>query len=144
MASKFAQGIFNPKNPAKYVGKGTIRYRSGWELTAFNMIDQHPSILQWASESIVIPYIDKATGKKKNYIPDLFLIYKDKNGVKKAEIVEIKPSSQTGQNKPKNLAESAVIMRNLSKWSAASAYAAKNGMTFRVITEKDLFGQKGK
>lgn len=139
---KFAQGIYNPKNIEKYIGKGTCRYRSSWELSTFLMLDQHPSVLQWASESIIVPYRDPVTGRKKNYIPDLFIIYKDATGVKKAEIVEIKPSSQTGQFKPKNLAEAATISRNQSKWSAATAYAVKNGMTFRVITESDIFGKK--
>jgi len=31
MARKFAQGKFEPKNPAKYIGTGTPTYRSGRE-----------------------------------------------------------------------------------------------------------------
>ena len=28
----FQQGNYQVKNPSKYIGKGTPRYRSGWEL----------------------------------------------------------------------------------------------------------------
>lgn len=142
MAGRFANGVFKPKNPDKYIGRGTIRYRSSWELSVFLALDQHPSVEAWASESLVVKYKDPITNKLKNYIPDLFVIYKDKNGIKKAEIIEIKPSGQTGQFKPKNLNEAAVIAKNQAKWQAGMAYAAKNGIGFRVVTEHDLFGAK--
>lgn len=137
--SRFAQGIYKPKNPNKYIGRGLPKYRSSWELSAFRTMDEHPSILQWASESIMIPYKDPVTNKKKNYIPDLFIIFKDRTGEKKAEILEIKPSGQTGMKKTRSLMERAVITRNQAKWAAAMAYCAKQGIGFRVITEKDLF-----
>jgi len=136
---KWTQGVFKPKNPEKYVGKGTIKYRSGWELTAFRMLDEHPSILNWASESIIIPYLDPLTNKKKNYIPDLFIIYRDKDGNQKTEIVEIKPSSQAGVTKARSIVEQAQVIKNQAKWVAAQQFCQKHGMGFRVVTEKDLF-----
>ena len=39
MASKFAQGIFKPKHPEKYVGNHAPKYRSSWELMMFNFAD---------------------------------------------------------------------------------------------------------
>jgi hypothetical protein len=33
---------------------------------------------------------------------------------------------------------------NRAKWAAAAQYCAKRGWFFRIMTEKDLFGKKGK
>ena len=46
---KFAQGAFKLKNPEKYVGNGTPRYRSSWEFAVMKMCDENPGIQQWAS-----------------------------------------------------------------------------------------------
>ena len=54
--ANFRQGIYTVKNPGKYVGKGAPRYRSGWELTFMMFLDSNDNIMQWASESITIPY----------------------------------------------------------------------------------------
>lgn len=136
---KWSQGIFEPSHPEKYIGKGRIKFRSGWEKTMMIFLDNHPSILQWSSESIIIPYTDCLTKKKKNYIPDFFIIYVDKLGVKKAEIIEVKPSKQAGLTKTKSLVEQAQVLKNRSKWEAAKAWADKQGIGFRVVTELSLF-----
>ena len=99
---KYAQGIYTVKNPHKYVGKGKPRYRSGWELTFMIFCDINDKVLQWASESIVIPYIHPITGKRKNYIPDFFIVYQDKYWKKKAELIEIKPKAQSIIEEKKN------------------------------------------
>ena len=52
--SKWAQGLYQPKNPEKYAGKKTPRYRSSWEWAFMRFCDNNPSIMQWASESIQI------------------------------------------------------------------------------------------
>ena len=91
MSMKFSQGLFEPKHPEKYAGRGSIRYRSSWELKFMNFLDENPAIKHWASESISIPYKNPIVGKTKSYIPDFFIIYEDAQGNKKAEIVEIKP-----------------------------------------------------
>ena len=95
MANKFQQGIYECKNPRKYVGKHRPKYRSGWELKFMRMLDTHPNILAWASEAHRIPYKNPLTGKQSTYVPDLLIVYKDKNGTNHAEFVEIKPASQT-------------------------------------------------
>ena len=101
--------------------------------------DNHPSILNWASESIAIDYRDPLTNKQKRYFPDFFVVYIDANGIKKAEIIEVKPSTQTGQRKTKSAINNAQIIKNHAKWNAALAWAAKNGCTFKILTEIEIF-----
>ena len=50
MANKFQQGIYEVRNPRKYVGKHRPKYRSGWELKFMRLLDDNPNILAWASE----------------------------------------------------------------------------------------------
>ena len=71
--SKYAQGQFQIRNPEKYVGKKTPTYRSGWEFVFMQFCDNNDNILQWASESISIPYRNPLTGKNTIYIPDFFI-----------------------------------------------------------------------
>ena len=84
--SKFANGIYKVKNPAKYVGKNNPKYRSGWEHAFMRFCDTNDNILQWASESINIPYRNPITGKQSIYVPDFLITYRDKNNQVKAEI----------------------------------------------------------
>jgi len=136
----WAQGSFTPKNPQKYVGKHTPRYRSGWELTFMNFCDNNNSVLYWASEAIAVPYRNPLTGKPSQYIPDFFVVYQNKHGKKIAEVVEIKPKKQSLiESKKASAKDRAVVAVNHAKWAAAMAYCKQQGYTFRVITEDDLF-----
>jgi len=76
---KWAQGIFTPKNPKKYVGNHSPRYRSGWELRVMMFLDENQHITHWASEAISIPYRNPLTGKHSMYIPDFFVVYEIEN-----------------------------------------------------------------
>ena len=137
---KFSQGIFTPKNPQKYIGRGSIRYRSGWELQFMNFLDNHPSIKQWASESISIKYENPIVQKTKSYVPDFFIIYEDASGNRKGELVEIKPHKETtleAAGRSQKAQIQAVV--NNAKWAAAQAWCKNQGVTFRVITEHDMF-----
>lgn len=137
--SKFTQGIFQPRNPQKYVGTKSIKFRSSWELAFMRFCDNHPSILQWASESIRIPYSNPLTGKKTTYVPDFFILYQDKNGQNHAELIEIKPSSQSTMESAKSNYDKVSVVVNMSKWQAAKAFCAAQGLTFRIVTEQQLF-----
>lgn len=138
--ANWAQGKFTPKNPQKYVGKHSPRYRSGWELTFMMFCDNHDGVIYWASEAMSIPYKNPFTGKITNYVPDFFVMYEDKYGRKKAEIVEIKPKKQSLiESRVASAKDRAVVALNHAKWSAAMAYCKQQGYTFRVITEDDLF-----
>ena len=115
--SHWAQGSYDVINRAKYVGKGTPRYRSGWELSFMRFCDTNDHILQWASESIAIPYKHPLTGKMTQYIPDFLITYRSKMSSR----------------------DRAVVAINYAKWHSATLWAKRNGMTFRVITEDDMF-----
>lgn len=136
---KFAQGIFIPKNPDKYVGKRKICFRSSWELVLMNFLDNHISVLKWASEAIAIPYMCPFNKRVTQYVPDFFVIYLDRDGTQHVEIVEVKPFKETGQQKTRSQRDTLVSIRNLAKWAAAQAYCEKNGFKFRVLTEFDIF-----
>ena len=137
---RYAQGIFIPTNPEKYVGNHKPKYRSGWEFTFMQFCDKNKSVLKWASEAIYIQYRHPFTGKPTNYIPDFFIVYENKYGKQIAEVVEIKPKKQSLiESKLANARDRAVVAVNHAKWQAANAYCKKNGLTFRVITENELF-----
>ena len=137
--SKFAQGVFTPKNPEKYVGKGKPRYRSGWEMSFMMFLDNNKNILQWASESVAIQYRHPFTGKITNYIPDFLITYRTKNNTMQAELVEIKPHGQSVIEGKMNEKARMVVAINHAKWQAARVWAQANGLVFRVLTERELF-----
>lgn len=138
--ANWAQGQFTPKNGHKYVGKHKPRYRSGWELTFMTFCDSNDNVIYWASESMAIPYLNPMTGKRANYIPDFFVVYRNKHGKQIAEVVEIKPKKQSLiESKVASARDRAVVAVNHAKWAAAMAYCKSQGLTFRVITEDDLF-----
>jgi hypothetical protein len=138
--AKWAQGIYVPKNPQKYVGNHKPKYRSGWELAFMQFCDNNTSVLQWSSESLRIPYRHPLTGKPTIYVPDFLVLYENKRGQKVAEIVEIKPKKQSIiESKVASTRDRAVVAINHAKWAAANAYCKAQGLTFRVITEDDLF-----
>lgn len=138
---KFIQGVYTVENIQKYVGKNEPRYRSGWELMFFKYLDNNPAILQWASESVTIPYRNPLTGKNTIYVPDILMVYQHRSGERMAELVEIKPSTQAMISEAKSIQDRASVAINHAKWNAASAWCKKNGLRFRVLTEQDLFHQ---
>lgn len=138
--ANWAQGIFTPTNPQKYIGKHKPRYRSGWEFTFMQFCDKNDAVLKWASEAISIPYRNPLTGKPSMYIPDFFIVYQNKFGKQIAEMVEIKPKKQSLiESKAASAKDRAVVAVNHAKWAAATAYCKQNGFKFRVVTEDDLF-----
>lgn len=142
---RFAQGQFKPKNAEKYVGKRNPHARSSWEFVFMKMLDEHPGVESWASESIQIPYRDPLTGKSTIYVPDFFVVYKDRNGKKHAELVEVKPSNQTLRERVgRSRYNQEQYIKNLAKWEAANAWCKQQGIRFRVINEDDIFHQGNK
>ena len=137
--AKYSQGFFTPKNPEKYIGKNKPKFRSSWEMVFMTFLDQNINISQWASESISIPYRHPLTGKISNYIPDFVVVYKNKNGKQLAEVVEIKPRSQSILIEAKSKSDHMAVIVNTAKWNAAQIFCKRAGMKFRVITEHDIF-----
>ena len=133
------------KNPAKYIGKKTPLARSSWEFVFMRMLDEHVGVEHWASESIQIPYQDPLTGKYTIYVPDFFIVYKDKNGKKNAEVVEVKPANQQLKERVgKSRYNQEQYIKNMAKWEAASAWCKQNQLKFRIINEDDIFHQGNK
>jgi hypothetical protein len=137
--SRWAQGNYVIINREKYAGNGTPRYRSGWELSFMKFCDTNDHVLQWASESIAIPYRHPITGKMTQYIPDFLITYRNRDNTVRAELIEIKPKSQSVIESKMNSRDRAVVAINYAKWDAATKWARKNGLSFRVITENDMF-----
>ena len=143
--AKFAQGRFEMKNPSKYVGTRTPLARSSWEFVFMRMLDEHQGVEKWASESIQIPYRDPLTGKYTIYVPDFFITYIDKNGAKHAEVVEVKPASQTLlENVGKSVYNQQQYVKNMAKWEAATKWCKQQGIKFRVVNEEHIFHQGSK
>ena len=141
--SKYSQDNFIPKNPHKLVGNATPFYRSSWELTVMTLLDNHPNVIQWASESITIPYINPLTGKRSLYVPDFFVLYRDKSGRERAELIEVKPRKEAIAENAKSKRDRAALVVNTAKWAAAMTYCKKAGINFRILTENDIYITKG-
>jgi hypothetical protein len=142
--SKYS-GSFTPKNPKKYIGTFPIIYRSSWEHKMCMLLDSHPNVLEWASETIAIPYINPFSKKKSkvsNYYPDFYVMMVDKTGKRVIEIIEIKPAKETFMERAKSQRDKLCVVQNHQKWTAAKQYCEQQGYTFRVLTELDIWGKK--
>tara|TARA_B100001057_G_C22823252_1_gene940308 strand:- start:530 stop:952 length:423 start_codon:yes stop_codon:yes gene_type:complete len=138
--ARWAQGLYQPKHQDKYIGKKTPRYRSSWEWAFMNFCDNNPSVMQWASESIQIPYRHPLTGKNTIYVPDFFIVYNSKGKKRIAELIEVKPNNQTKlENIGKNVQNQAAYIVNKAKWEAAGKWCKHKGIRFRILTESDIF-----
>lgn len=136
---RWAQGVYEVKNSTKYVGKSKPRYRSGWEFAFMSFCDNNDSILQWASESITIPYLNPLSGRQTIYVPDFFITYRTRDNQVKAEVIEIKPKKQSVIESKQSARDRAAVAVNYAKWDAATKWCRRQGLTFRVITEDDMF-----
>lgn len=139
------QGRFIPKNPHKYRGNfDNIIFRSSWERRVMVYLDDHPSIVEWSSEEIIIPYVSPIDNRYHRYYVDFFLKIKTKDGQTKTMLWEIKPAAQTQQpEKKKRVTKQYIteVMRwgvNEAKWKAATEYCLDRGWEFKLITEHDL------
>lgn len=111
------------------------------------MLDEHPGVEYWASESVRIPYRCPLSGKYTTYVPDFLITYCDKNGKKHAELVEVKPACQTFKEATgKSQYNQQQYIKNMAKWEAAQAYCKQNGIVFRVVNEDQIYhtGKKRK
>lgn len=155
------KGVYKPKKPEKYRGDPTkIVYRSSWELKFMSWCDRTTSVLEWSSETVVVQYrtaLDEANERKKNlnykiyhrYFIDFYVKLKLRDGTTKRWLVEVKPLHQTkppelpasGKKTPGFQRAVKTWIVNSAKWEAAREFAADRNMEFKLITEKDLYGQ---
>ena len=139
------KGYYKPKNPKKYRGNPSrIVYRSLWERKYMIYCDSTPSILEWGSEEIIIPYRSPLDGKSHRYYPDFYIKVREKSGKISRYIVEIKPKKQTkpphGKDKRTKAYRNAVLTfaKNKAKWNAAENYCDDRQMKFLILTEDHL------
>ena len=105
--------------------------------------DNNPSILQWWSEEIIIPY-RAPDGKIRRYYPDFWIKVREKSGKITKYIIEVKPKQPLKPpGKPKRqtkgyLREAYEYARNQAKWKAAVEYCQDRLYEFKVMTEDEL------
>ncbi len=138
-------GKYQVKNKEKYIANlQECEYRSTWELRYMKYLDKNPSVLEWASENVVIPYYNPIEKKSRRYFVDFYVKVLAKDGSIKKYIIEIKPYSQCNPpKKPKRQSskyknELKTYVRNQAKWKAARKWAEMRDWEFIVITEKEL------
>ena len=142
---KYYQGKFRPRNPKKYKGDITnIVYRSSWELKFLNYCDKNESIIEYASEEIVIPYRSPIDNKIHRYFVDFYVKIKDKSGNIAKYLIEIKPKKQTlppkiSTRKTKYyINEVLEYVKNQAKWSSAENFCLDRQLKFLILTENEL------
>lgn len=141
------KGTFRPKNPQKYKGNANnIVYRSRWELLLMTRLDEHPDVLQWSSEEVIVPYRSPMDGRIHRYFPD-FLVKKrnHSNGLVETVMIEVKPKAQTkppevktGKPTKRYLNEVYTWGVNSAKWKAAENYCKDRGWKFQIMHEDHL------
>jgi hypothetical protein len=93
---------------------------------------------------LIIPYVSPVDKRYHRYFPDFLVKYKDKNGVQKTMLIEVKPDNQTKpppipKRKTKRFIQEVMTYGvNQAKWKAAEEYCLDRGWEFRVLTEDHL------
>ena len=135
----WSQSIFKPKNPQKCINVNPVKCRSSWEAAFCRWLDEHPGVVQWGSEVIAIDYWNPIKKRPAKYYPDFLIKYIDAKGVIKTELIEIKPSKETCMEQAKSRYDKIMIIQNRAKWEAAFKVCKQADITFRILTEAQLF-----
>lgn len=145
MAHSYHKRKYTPIHPEKYQGDPTdIIMRSSWETRFAQWCDNNSNVVQWSSETTVIPYICPTDNKRHRYFVDFKIQVKDANGGTKTYVVEVKPDKQTRPPEiPKRKSKQYIneVMtwgKNDAKWKAAREYCKDRGYEFVILTEYDL------
>jgi len=139
------KGVFQITNPSKYIGNPTkVIYRSMWERRFMKFCDTNKSVIRWASEEVVIPYINPIDKKQHRYFVDFLVEIKTVEGIK-TWLIEIKPKKQCKEPQKKKrvtksyITEVKMWITNKAKWNAAKQVSDIKGWKFKILTEDDLF-----
>jgi len=142
---RYHQGFYELKNPEKYVGDpNKVIFRSGLEKRWYKYFDNEKNIVNFGVEEFFIPYVSPTDNKVHRYFVDA--IFKLKNGER--VIAEIKSWSQCQEPKKPKTNNKKSLMKyvtelktyeiNQAKWDAAEKFCKQKGITFMVLTEKNL------
>tara|TARA_R110000803_G_scaffold46201_3_gene97183 strand:+ start:1021 stop:1464 length:444 start_codon:yes stop_codon:yes gene_type:complete len=136
---------YKPKFPKKYKGDPTkIVCRSSWETKYCIWLDHNSSVLEWASEEVVIPYKSPIDNKWHRYFTDFFVKVQTKDGGTEIWIVEIKPMKETRPPRVRKRRTKGYINEvktwgvNEAKWIAAQKWCEERKYKFIILTEKEL------
>ena len=145
MYTKTYKGRFRVANAAKYKGDITnIVYRSLWELKFMKWCDSSISVVEWGSETVIIPYISPIDNKVHRYFVDFYIKVKTKTDSIEKYLIEIKPEKFTKppeipKKKTKRFIDEVFQYGvNDAKWKAAFEFCKDRNMKFIILTEKDL------
>jgi hypothetical protein len=145
MYTKTYKGKYRVNNVEKYRGDITnIVYRSLWELRFMKWCDSSKSVIEWGSETVIIPYVSPVDKRIHRYFVDFYIKVKTSSNLIEKYLVEIKPERFT---KPPEIPErktkrfiNEVFQYgvNDAKWKAAFEFCKDRNMKFIILTEKDL------
>lgn len=103
--------------------------------------DRNPNIIAVSYEGFYINYIDTTSSPpvpRKYYIDFIIYVRNPDNTVRKVW-VEIKMKKEVDKpTKSKNPDDMKIWIKNQCKWKSAVSMARKQGVDFRIITEKEL------
>jgi len=139
------KGRYKVLNPSKYRGElqGVV-YRSSWELKFMKWCDTNVSVLEWGSETVVIPYKSPVDSRLHRYFVDFYIKIRTKEDKVVRYLVEIKPEKFTKppiipkKQSRKFIEEVFQYGTNQAKWKAAEEFCQERGMKFLILTENDL------
>lgn len=106
--------------------------------------DNNPSIIEWGSEEVIIPYRSPIDGRVHRYYVDFYIKVLTKDGEYKKYLIEIKPKNQTTPPPPTKrqtkLYKDKVLtfIKNQAKWQAANNFCETRQMKFLILTEDHL------
>jgi hypothetical protein len=140
------KGRYSPVNKEKYQGNPTnVIYRSLWERKFMKWCDLSESVIKWGSEETVVPYVSPLDNKIHRYFIDFYVQLRDKDGILKSYLVEVKPKKYTKPPKtnPKRktrawFSEVKNWGVNEAKWKAAEEFAKDKNWQFIILTEDHL------
>ena len=140
------KGRYSPINKEKYQGNPTnVIYRSLWERKFMKWCDLSESVIKWGSEETVVPYVSPLDNKIHRYFIDVYVQLRDKDGILKSYLVEVKPKKYTKPPKtnPKRktrawFSEVKNWGVNEAKWKAAEEFAKDKNWQFIILTEDHL------
>ena len=112
----YKQGIFKPINREKCLNKTEVVYRSHMEFRLMKMCDKNPSVLEWSSEAVIVPYSNPIKGKLCRYYIDAYIKLQTNSGPKQF-LVEIKPERQTKPPVPSKRKKKTTILYENATWA---------------------------
>jgi hypothetical protein len=139
------KGRYRIENIKKYKGDiSDVIYRSSWELKFMRWCDSNSSVLEWGSETVIIPYRSPVDNNVHRYFVDFYIKIQDKDKKILKYLIEIKPEKFTKpppipQKQTKRFIQEVFNYGiNQSKWKAATSFCDDRGWKFLVLTERDL------